>query len=482
MTYTPARRSFYLGAAAWLLLAPSTSAQMELDKVALKSRMSLATFGASFAEDSWGYVSPSQREYAIVGLSQGTAFVEITDPVNPVIVDIKLQPVKGRDMKVYQNYVYSSVDSGPTFIYDVDDIDSGVVTFIRTINAGSHNLALDEVSGFLYLAEGGPMDIYDLSDPENPVLVGGWPGQTHDAQVVTYTTGPYAGRQIAFVFAGFDGRVDIVDVTDKSNVFLVGQTSYPSASYTHQGWLSDDRQLLYVNDELDNIGRTTVIDVSDLANPFFVRDVSSGLAATDHNLYLRDGFIFAANYASGMRILDAADPTNPVHVGYFDTYPANDSAGFVGAWNVYPFFPSGNVIVSDRSGGLFVLDPTEALSQASSVGRNEGANVQSYTAAPPVIGTTWTGSVDLSLTGHSSAQLFIHSAPASIVLGGGQVVLIGGAPVTSLPAMPGPTATWNLAVPLDPALVGSKVYTQAIHFGGVMPFALSNAQDLRGGL
>jgi choice-of-anchor B domain-containing protein len=325
------------------------------------SHLTVGDLGASYAEDSWGYVSPSGREYAIVGLSTGTGFVEITDPANPVIVAVMTQPNRGRDMKVYQDYVYSSSDSGPTHVYDVSDIDNGVITHVRSFNQGTHNLAVDEVSGFLYLAGGGVMRAYDLSDPSDPTLVGTWPGQTHDTQVVTYIEGPYAGRQIAFVFAGWDGWLDIVDVTDKSSMFRMGQTSYPSPGYTHQGWLTADRQYLYVSDEVDYIARTTIIDVSDLSNPTFIRDITNGLQSTDHNLYVRNGFIFEANYTSGLRIFDASDPINPVEVGYFDTYPANNNPGYDGAWNVYPFFPSGTVIVSDRSGGLFILDPSAAV-------------------------------------------------------------------------------------------------------------------------
>ncbi|MCZ6653173.1 MAG: dockerin type I domain-containing protein, partial [Planctomycetota bacterium] len=44
-----------------------------------------------------------------------------------------------------------------------------------------------------------------------------------------------------------------------------------------------------------------------------------------------------------------------------DTFPAHNDAGFQGAWTAYPFFPSGTVIVSDRTSGLFVLDPSEAV-------------------------------------------------------------------------------------------------------------------------
>jgi choice-of-anchor B domain-containing protein len=348
-------------------LCGSAAAQFPAENVSLYHHYTAAELGSSFAEDCWGYVSGSGREYAIVGLSQGTGFIEITDPANPVVVAIKTQPNRGRDMKVYQNYVYSSSDSGPTHVYDVSDIDNGVITLVRSISRGTHNLAVDEVSGFLYLAAGGPMHAYDLSDPANPTFAGTWPGQTHDVQVVTYTSGPYAGRQIAFVFAGWDQWLDIVDVTNKSNMVQMGRTSYPSPGYTHHGWLTADRHYLYIADELDEINgqpltRTFIIDVSDLANPTYVRDFTTGQPSTDHNLYVYNGFIFEANYTSGMHIFDASDPLNPVEVGYFDTYPAHNNPTYdVGAWTAYPFFPSGTVIVTDRTGGLFILDVSAAV-------------------------------------------------------------------------------------------------------------------------
>jgi choice-of-anchor B domain-containing protein len=264
-------------------------------------------------------------------------------------------------MKVYQHYVYTSSDSGPTHVIDVSDIDNGVVTLVNSLDGGTHNIFINEQSGFLYASIGGPMVVVDLSDPINPPLAGIWDSEAHDATVVTYAEGPYAHREIAFVFAGWTGRLDIVDVTVKSNMFLLGSTTYPSATYTHQGWLTEDRQYLYVSDEVDGIPRTTIIDVSDLSYPTFISDFTTGLDSTDHNLYVREGFIFEANYTSGLRIFDAANPIEPVEVGYFDTYPPDNNAGFDGAWSVFPFFPSGMVIVSDRSSGLFVLDPSEAV-------------------------------------------------------------------------------------------------------------------------
>ena len=66
---------------------------------------------------------------------------------------------------------------------------------------------------------------------------------------------------------------------------------------------------------------------------------------------------FQAHYRAGARIIDISQINNKVmtEVGFFDTYPQNNSANFNGTWNVYPYFPSGNIIISDIEKGLFVI-------------------------------------------------------------------------------------------------------------------------------
>ena len=340
--------------------------------VNLYHQVTLRDFSASYAMDCWGYVSDSGREYALVGLSSGTAFVEITDPSNPVIVAQIGHSRGGKDMKVYEDYAYVTQDSGPLQVIDMSDIDNGNVTLVRSLSTGAHNLIVNEDSGFLYRCNGQGLSAMSLANPANPTAQGNrWRGECHDAQIVNYTEGPYAGKEIAFIFAGWSNNLDIVDVTDKSNTVLLSRRGYSGSGYTHNGWLSADRQYLYLSDELDEIdGHTDVTltfvwDVADLSNPFLVDTFTSGLAATDHNLYIRDGFVFQANYKGGMHIFDIqADPINPPLVGYYDTYPSSDSNGYDGgAWTTYPFFPSGTVIVSDQDGGLFILDPREATTR-----------------------------------------------------------------------------------------------------------------------
>ncbi|MCA9279354.1 MAG: choice-of-anchor B family protein [Phycisphaeraceae bacterium] len=337
--------------------------------------------------DCWGYVSPSGREYAIMGLEKGFGFVEITQPDAPVIVGYVEGPSSvWHDIKVVGHYAYGVSEGGAGVqVVDLSNIDNGEVRHVKNKSqAGhstTHNIAANTDSGYLYLcganfANGGLVAL-SIEDPENPTIVGAWSDMyVHDAQIVSYTEGKFAGREIAFCASGFgngsgDTGLRIVDVTDKNNMHTISTGFWENDQYSHQCWLTEDKQYLYVNDELDEEAygyttRTRVFDVSDVENPVFVGNFSSGVDAIDHNLYVRDGLVFEANYRSGLRVFDASNPAEPTQIAYFDSYPSNDKAQFNGAWSVYPFFPSGTVIVSDIERGLFVLK-VDALSDAKAV-------------------------------------------------------------------------------------------------------------------
>ena len=150
-----------------------------------------------------------------------------------------------------------------------------------------------------------------------------------------------------------------------------------------------------------------------------------------------------------------------------------NGCGHDDGWN---YSTDGMVLIANA-----LLFAASGVTVPSAVSRNAGPNPASYTASAPTLGGTWTASVDLSLTGHSQALVLGCTDPAQLILGGGQVVLIGGPAVFSLPLTPGPVASWSVPIPNEYALSGCQVFTQAAHVLGVKPFALSNAQDLRVG-
>ena len=341
--------------------------------------------------DVWGWTDPeTHREYALLARSDGTSFIDVTNPNAPrYLGNLPLTETATanawRDVKVYNNHAFivadnvgehgmqvfdltrlRNVDSAPV-IFDSDAIYRGV--------ASVHNVVINEETGFAFLVGGGQggitcggMHMVDIRNPKEPTFAGCFanpadgPGRggTHDAQCVTYH-GPdtaYAGRELCFNSNG--SALIIVDVTDKENPTQVASATYPSIAYAHQGWLTDD-QRYEMTGELEAT-RTMIFDVSEIEDPVMVMEYFGETASSDHNLYVRGDLMYESNYVSGLRIIDISDRENPVEVGFFDTVPwGENTPGYAGAWSNYPFFESGTILVSSIREGLFLLRKREDL-------------------------------------------------------------------------------------------------------------------------
>lgn len=352
--------------------------------------------GAVSLNDIWGWTDPETgREYAIVGRTDGTAFVDVTQPESPVFLGLLPRtpgtaPSSWRDIKVHANHAYivSEATGQGMQVFDLTQLrglsaSPGRLFTQTALYSGvsrTHNLVINEETARAYAVGttgvqisascGQGLHIISLENPAAPAFVGCFRssvqrGYTHDAQCVVYR-GPdsrYAGREICL--GSDEGGIAISDVTDAPNVVEISTQSYPSVAYTHQGWLSEDHRYFFVDDELDERNglvfktRTLVFDLLELDSPVLINEHLGTVNSIDHNQYVVGHYTFQANYTSGLRILDVSDPRNLVEVAYFDTYPlADNPSSFLGLWSVYPFFESGNVVVSDISGGLFVLRPT----------------------------------------------------------------------------------------------------------------------------
>jgi len=333
--------------------------------------------------DIWGWVSPNTgREYALVGCSNGTAFVDVTDPVNPEVMGFlptHTIPSLWRDVKVYDHYAFvvSEAPAHGMQVFDLLQLDELIDTPADLEESAhydgfgnAHNIAINPDSPFAYCIGSntfsGGLHIVDISDPLNPFLAGGFSadGYTHDCQMVNYT-GPdadYLGKEI--VVACNEDEVTVVDVTNKSDCELVSATSYDNNEYTHQGWFAKGQRYFLFDDELDEIEygggtKTHIMDMLDLDNPQYIGFYESTSTSIDHNLYTYDQFAYLSNYRSGLRILDASRVGESLmyEVGYFDLYPDNDNVQFSGTWSNYCYFPSGNVVATDMYSGLFVVRP-----------------------------------------------------------------------------------------------------------------------------
>ena len=340
--------------------------------------------GGLSGNDSWGWTdSEDGKEYALIGLSSHAAFVDISNPNNMKLIGVLPTATVNsswRDIKVYDDHAFivSEAGSHGMQVFDLTrlrDVQNPPVEFNADTHftefGSAHNIVINEESGYAYVVgtnrngpyQGGPLFI-NIQNPTSPVFEGGFSdgGYSHDAQVVTYN-GPdtdFTGKEI--LIGSNEDEVVIVDVSDKENPTTISTTDYSNIKYTHQGWFTEDLRYFIVGDELDeqNFGnntRTLIFDFNDLDDPILSFEYFSQNTSIDHNGYTLGDSYFLASYRAGMREISISDIGNQSmsEVGFFDTYPENDNANFNGVWNVYPYFESGNIIISDIEKGLFIV-------------------------------------------------------------------------------------------------------------------------------
>ncbi|WDE01522.1 choice-of-anchor B family protein [Thalassomonas actiniarum] len=340
--------------------------------------------GSNNLNDIWGWTDPvTGKEIAIVGRTQGTAFVDISDPVNPVHLGLlpghNNSSSSWRDMKVYNDHAYivSEASNHGLQVFDLTQLRTASPgsTFSETAHmndfGSAHNIAINEDSGYAYIVGSnqcsGGLFMVNLINPGSPSYAGCFSadGYTHDTQCVHYQ-GPdtaYSGREICVAYN--EDTITIVDVSDKSNPVQISRSGYSGSRYTHQGWfLNDSQTTLIMNDELDESGtgnNTTsyIWDVTDLDNPSEIGRYIGPTPAIDHNLYTLNNYVIETNYRAGLRILKTDDIANGnlSEAAYFDTIPGSDSAQYSGTWSNYPYFASGNIVLSDIGTGLFIVKP-----------------------------------------------------------------------------------------------------------------------------
>ena len=272
--------------------------------------------------------------------------------------------------------VANNVGGPPTLMGGSDPsitIPSGMISLDdgNTIKAGLPATGTVSPNPNVDPCSNGGLHMVDISSPASPERAGCFAdhGYIHDTQCVVYDgpDGDHQGREICFnsnataVDPAATHALSIVDVTDKSNPVALSRTLYPNPGYSHQGWLTPDSRYFLHGDELDELthgtGTTTrVFDVRDLDNPVLETVFENDTTSIDHNIYTEGRASYHSNYTSGLRVYDNRDLPELTERRFFDLYPEDDSATFVGTWSNYPYFAQNRIVaVSSIDRGLFVF-------------------------------------------------------------------------------------------------------------------------------
>jgi choice-of-anchor B domain-containing protein len=376
--------------------------QFECDQVDILSFLPVAGIGGgrgAETNDVWGWTDPQTgREYALVGRTDGTAFIDVSNASDPAYLG-NLPKTAGsrgnswRDIKVYEDHAFIVADGAGEHgmqVFDLTrlrDVTDAPVTFDEDAHydgiASSHNIVINEESGFAYSVGsnsggetcGGGLHMIDIREPTRPTFSGCFAdtntgnqrtGYSHDAMCIEYN-GPdteHVGKEVCF--GSNESALSVADVTDKDNPVAISSADYPNVGYAHQGWITEDHRYFFMNDEGDESNsvqagqpmpgtRTLIWDIEDLDDPVMVKEHFGSTFTIDHNLYIKGDLMYQSNYVSGLRILDISDPENPEEVGFFDTVPWSEEVTFDGSWSNYPFFESGTIVVSSGKEGVFFL-------------------------------------------------------------------------------------------------------------------------------
>lgn len=304
---------------------------------------------------SWVYVSPDSTEYALLGAQTGTAIYQLLADTVAEVAFFPGPVTTWREITVVGHHAYVVTDvQGENHGMQVIDL-SGlpqnatlVSTYTTTFTKG-HIIQRDIFSEAPYVYVCGTtstqgVHIMDVSDPGAPVQVGLYqPGYyIHDCHV---------RGNILYGAAFYQGTMDIVDITDKTQPVLITRISIPGG-YTHSSSLTADGQYLFIAPERDGLP-ARMYWVGDPENAYEVAQYSGNYASLVHNPYILGDYAFISHNTEGLRVVDIADPTTPVEVGYYDTYPGA-SGGFKGLWSACPYLPSGRIIGGNREDGLWV--------------------------------------------------------------------------------------------------------------------------------
>lgn len=327
---------------------------------------------ANVYNEVWG-MAYEGREYAIIGSTAGTHFIDVTDPSTPTEVAFVEGASVGTHIihRDYHNmgcHLYAVCDEGVSSlqIMDISGLPESVEVVYDTNETlqKAHNIFIDTTLAKLYCfaAFGGPqagsaLRIYDISSPAEPEFIAEYnqfadvsAGHVHDG---------YVDNGLAYLNCGYDGFA-MVDFSDPLNPVTLGtMTQYPFAGYNHSGWPSADGQYYYLGDE--NHGYPVkVLDVSDADDIHSIGTLETTAPDINntipHNQLVACNYLYISYYYDGLHVYDISDPANPVLAKYYDTSNWAFDNNYRGAWGVYPFLPSGNLLISDMQEGLFVVE------------------------------------------------------------------------------------------------------------------------------
>jgi len=271
----------------------------------------------------------------LVALSRGeTEFYTLADPSAPQL--LSSLPFYARDIAMSDGFAF--VVSTDLMVADLEDPTAPLIIAERPISS-IYAAGLDPAGDRLCLGGYQEVELFDVSDPGDPIAQGGWNPQDPVFSVA------WSGD---LVLTGHVTGMDIHDVTDPDNPQLVG-THYSSQRIVG---LATRDSLVYVLEANANFwmgGVLRAIDISDPTTPsvrssMSLTELTSYMDAAPTDIVLHGSFAYVSADLGGAVVVDITDPDQLEMVGQVET-----------AGSAYRIAVTGDyALIGDRYAGLNV--------------------------------------------------------------------------------------------------------------------------------
>jgi hypothetical protein len=304
-----------------------------------------------------------ENNIAYVVGTQGLDTIDVSNPAAPALLghldgylnDVRIVHGGGKIV------AFAASEAGDDKVWIIDVTDPTMPTLASVIDEYAHSVQtrVGNATTELFLANySAGVPRFDVTNPLAPVKTGTsvLPGQTlsgiHDLTV--YGDHIYANN----TDAGF------VAIDTSANFAAPVEVGRTISAYSHASWAGqiNGREIVLHGDEGMTLGDEgaafmRVLD-GDPASPTYMQDLGQYRTRKEvgiHNIEVHGTRAYISYYQDGIRIVDLADPTNPVEVAHYNTWNPETAYGSAFESAVGVRKAGDYVYVADLSRGLIIL-------------------------------------------------------------------------------------------------------------------------------
>ena len=246
-----------------------------------------------------GYKITLENDRAYVSSNRGIEIIDIQNPTAPTRIATVEEGEMGFDIK--DNIIFTTNSNG-LIVIDVTNADAPEILGTSDEGQWAYNLRVNNTLAFA--VEGGDMDIYDVSDLNNPVRVGHYLDSGRGNDIIIH-------GEIAY-YADPDEGLEVINVTDHTNPEKIRTVSNTLGAWD-----------LYLNNELLYLGchgaGFRVLDISNPTNPIIIKYYNDG--GEVYGVCGNSSYIFLGDLQEGVEVLNYSNPAQLIEVANYVATP-----------------------------------------------------------------------------------------------------------------------------------------------------------------